>query len=183
MDDNSFVSKEIYWIKEFYPGSQNLLPKNLNNVLAFGIIWNIFEGVLNDVIINKKGGKEDFSYYTKINCLIDSYGKKIRREDFLEEFNYFLKRYKDKDLTKELNFRDDKFTEKKAKEFLEDIFANSSEESPCKEDMVKALGYIIYRIRNNYFHGIKPTKSLPSQNENFRNVNRVIINLLETIKR
>ena len=109
--------------------------------------------------------------------------RQMDREDFLEEFNYFLKRYKDKDLTKELNFRDDKFTEKKAKEFLEDIFANSSEESPCKEDMVKALGYIIYRIRNNYFHGIKPTKSLPSQNENFRNVNRVIINLLETIKR
>ena len=40
------ISKEIEWVRIFYPGGDELKPKELGHILAFGIVWNIFESII-----------------------------------------------------------------------------------------------------------------------------------------
>lgn len=47
-------------------------------------------------------------------------------------------------------------------------------------DSVAALLIVIYRLRNNLFHGLKWSDELRGQLENFNNANSALMNALET---
>ena len=49
-------------------------------------------------------------------------------------------------------------------------------------DIIKAIIMIIYRYRNNLFHGEKAIASLPMQKDNFINANKFLIACLEATK-
>ena len=49
----------------------------------------------------------------------------------------------------------------------------------CTLDKVKALLFIIYRLRNNFFHGKKYECNFKDQNENFRYANEILIKIIE----
>jgi hypothetical protein len=175
-------SKEIRWIREFYPGAEDLKPKELNHVLAFGIIWNIFEGVLSKDIKSK-------SFYGYFNGALEKYAELLdeRREDFSEGYKYFSNRYQgltDEEVRSALLFRTSQKgvrDEDKAYKLVCNTLRKEKFEDIPTEEVLKFLGYIIYRLRNNLFHGEKRYSDLPNQNKNFEHANRVLINILDPI--
>ncbi len=175
---NNYNSKEIHWIREFYPGAEELKPKELNHVLAFGIIWNIFEGVLTE--ISEKG-----SFYQKFDRALKVYLRKFNKEEFEDEFNYFSRRYQNQNIKKSLNFREGKKyqEEEKACKLVSNSLQKGNFKEIPTEEIIQCLIYLTYRLRNNLFHGLKPFISLPAQNENFKNSNSVLIKFIDTIKR
>lgn len=175
-------SKEIRWIREFYPGAEELKPKELNHVLAFGIIWNVFEGVLSRDIKSKW-------FYEYFEGALKKYAELLdeRRDDFFKEYKYFSNRYKgftDEEVKIALLFRTSKKGDKKEDEVYKLVCSTLRKEKfediPT-EEVLKFLGYIIYRLRNNLFHGEKRYSDLPNQNKNFEHANRVLINILDPI--
>ena len=78
-----------------------------------------------------------------------------------------------------LNFREN-LNEEKALNKIVDTFNNSS---PKLENIILSIGYIVYRLRNNLFHGLKPFTTLKGQNKNFKMSNNFLIEFIDTIKR
>jgi len=52
-------------------------------------------------------------------------------------------------------------------------------ENPSCEEMIEALLKIAFRLRNNLFHGEKQIEKLYEQNENFKQINLLLMNLIE----
>ena len=93
--------------------------------------------------------------------------------------SYFAKRYRGTDLTQVLHFRK---SEKNKCDFVTKVIRETDVENIETVDMIKALGYIVYRLRNNLFHGIKPFISLHEQNRNFMEANMILIAIIDAIK-
>lgn len=121
-----------------------------NNILGleFLLVWTVFETINFDKFMNIKKIK-DFSF-----------GGKIIFDTELEEiFNKFKKRYKDKEKVRNLCYeKSDCYGCKKNSDCL--FYKLNSKEDDIKvQEKIYFLLYIIYRYRNNMFHGNKGIQS------------------------
>lgn len=141
----------------------NFNEKELASVKDFSLIWNVFE---NDVCHN--------------NCSVQRLKEKIDSieidiNDFVLFLKYFQNRYGANGIISErfdyLNFRpNDK------RQLVEDVILSKNTDP---NDIALALSIIVYRFRNNLFHGIKNMQEIDKQNENFENANGILITLLK----
>ena len=60
---------------------------------------------------------------------------------------------------------------------LVEAVLNGNEISP--EKVLLAILMIVYRYRNNLFHGEKSIRDLPNQIDNFRNANQLLMVFME----
>lgn len=109
-----------------------------NNVTGFLMIWTIFEQGLFSGYIRFDELKK---FSVKNQCFIAS-------ETILDDnFTYFHNRYQNKEFYKNLVHNENK-------QEIEEI-RNAEIEKINNEDKLKFLLYIVYRYRNNIFHGNK----------------------------
>jgi len=90
-------------------------------------------------------------------------------------FDYFKNRY----VTNGQPTDPYKTFEFKSKKIKSDVFGYLSRETPSNEQKLKALLCIAFRLRNNLFHGQKQVDKLYEQNENFKQINLFLMNLIE----
>ena len=97
-------------------------------------------------------------------------------------FNAYQQRYLSGGRTNQsfeaLLFRDNA-SDKKYKKLLKSILENSEAEANKK---VFACFIIIYRLRNNLFHGSKNIATIARQNDNFIKANKVLMSFLSFLK-
>jgi hypothetical protein len=110
---------------------------NDKNVVGFLIIWTIFEQ-------KKCSGFLKFSELTNLKIEISW------KDEFEEEFTYFYSRYQDPKLYNNLRHKEDK-------EDIKTILSNRGDVT--NEDKMYLLLYVVYRYRNNIFHGNKSPES------------------------
>lgn len=138
---------------------------DLEMVGNFLILWSLFENRCCNGNANK----------ASIENVIEKVEKSFDDEILDEVFNYMRTRYAGAKNFKNLNFRTGGGDEK-MKTHCEKVF--SGEES-SKEDKLKAVLYVIYRYRNNLFHGSKQIPNLQQQKDNFNASYKVLIECIE----
>lgn len=137
--------------------------ETLNEIKNFTLLWNIFES-------------EIFNNSFSINQLANVIrGKSLNFVEFHEIFAYFQSRYIENGVTNNrfgfLNFRP------RDREVL--VSDALLENNVSGNDKILAIGIIVYRFRNNLFHGMKDFRFLNNQIENFSQANRYLQIILD----
>jgi hypothetical protein len=150
----------VEWINERY--GTNYTEEQLVNVKDFSLLWNIFE----NVVCNS-------------NCNVDLLDEKLNPIEFdIEIFRYNLEYFKNRyildgdtnDRFEHLHLRNGD-----RREFVVSVLLGNDD---TPNDIVLALAIIVYRYRNNLFHGLKDFMRINLQEENFINANNVLKSIL-----
>lgn len=168
---NIQIRKEIIDVVEnsYEYGRGNISDRSLSLVTEFLLLYSRFE---------RKCIKE--AGYDNIYDLIDKIDETVLSEDFprQEIMDYFRKRYvkegKENTTFAKLKF-ENKSKSRKGRELCKRILINGGNES----EELKCMLHIIYRYRNNLFHGSKPFIDIESQKENFEMSYKVLIELIK----
>ena len=133
-------------------------------IFNFAMIWNLFE----DRCMGKK------AQISKVNNLVESLIS-INNLEVDAIFDYFKDRYKVADNiynTESLSWRSN---EKTYRNFVIEKFRDTQ----CShQDKIKAVLYIIFRLRNNLFHGEKDIAIINEQKRTFVLVNKFLMDLI-----
>lgn len=150
-------------------------PAEINNVLYFALLWNVFEDTLVGAKTAARAGvdRPPSADLKKIRTAVEKMQAErlLNADDFTPYLEEFRHRYLNDEggLTRfDFNFmRSEERDELNLRAIIEGTRDNSV-------DVVVGLLTIAWRLRNNLFHGIKFIHELPEQNENFGIVNRVL---------
>lgn len=159
--------KTTQWINEKF--SVSLTDKDYNGLTEFLLLWNLFEDRL----------FENTFTIEKAERYINGYINRFNPDVCNRAFEYFKKRYTNIELGivtyplfEELNFRR---TDKK--EFVDSVLVA---DSPSLKDKVLASIIIIFRYRNNLFHGLKDITQINYQQSNFVEANKMLKIFIES---
>lgn len=161
---------EVEWIND-YLKSANIVPsmEELQSIFYFSFVWNLFEGKVCD----------EFCDCPKLEKVVDDLAAKNKLVliDFQPHFEYFRSRYvqgnSTNSLFKKLCFR---AKEEWAEDIVDEVLRGIREDV---SDVVKALAFIAYRFRNNWFHGIKRLEKIDNHTDSFKHLNHILIKLIE----
>lgn len=163
---NMNASKEsaIDWLKKQNPDFGNLTLTELNTVMHFTLVWSYFEATKLATCASSKS--------------IQAWAKKadFNFSKFESSFNYFRNRYFE-NTESDLNFKGLNFKNNIDKDFVKKNIQNNKQNST---DNVAALLIVVYRLRNNLFHGTKWGNGINGQKENFLYATQALIAACET---
>ncbi|MBB6681447.1 hypothetical protein H4O20_08330 [Aequorivita sp. 609] len=150
----------IEWINNKF--GTNFTENDLKNIKDFSLLWNIFENLVCDR-----------------NCTINRIEESLNQiefqiEDFEDHLNYFKERYTADNNTNE-RFEYLRIVPNARKEFVKQVILGNDNNTSNK---ILALAIIVYRYRNNLFHGEKNFMLLNEQEENFSVANQVLTSIL-----
>lgn len=138
----------------------------IQQVLSFCLIWNLFESKVCGCSANP----------TKIMDAVASLpSEKKQVTHFQISLDFFRSRYfpnghEDPRFT-DLNFRS------ADNECLARSVLNGSSSDPTA--VIQCLLLVVWRLRNNLFHGMKDLSHLTDQNENFEHANKILTSFLD----
>lgn len=166
----------IEWINTFF-GSTALRIKedDIKSVLHFALLWNMFESI----------GCEKAASIPTIQTFIENLFTqgRLNESDFAGFLKYFQNRYITNGVPNltfdSLKSSNEKTKERQARELAESVLKN---ETTDVKNKVLALLYIVYRLRNNLFHGVKNVTTLKSQIDNFNVANETLTTVLDLTK-
>jgi len=160
------MSNVIEWINDTIINSENdkIEANEIIDIKDFALLWNLFESLC----CNK------FANMNKINNLIDTKIDLFSQSEYQEFFDYYYNRYKNDNA---------KFSALKLrngdKELVQKVL---NDEYTDKNNQLKLILAIIYRYRNNLFHGEKNMQYIKLQKENFENANNFLMYFIEKCK-
>ena len=160
------------WLKNYEPISCHIRirKEKLSSVLPFCLMWNLFE--------SKFCNKDANSTKIKKAVITLHSSNKLMKEDIFQYLNYFKNRYLEPPLYDHTNTTFERLKlRKKNKELVESVLIKG-EKTNCTL-LLQALLIIVYRFRNNLFHGEKEVSTLHSQNENFYVANHLLAKVLD----
>ncbi|SHK05334.1 hypothetical protein [Pseudozobellia thermophila] len=151
----------LQWINEKL--NVDLNNEDLDSIKDFALIWNIFESKVCGMNFSPNRVQEGIN------------SKKYKIKDFSEELKYFQNRYV---TDGEMNYRFPflYFRNKKSEEFSKDVLLGNKSEV---NEVILGLVLIIYRLRNNLFHGVKDMAVINEQKENFEMANYILSKILD----
>lgn len=167
---------ENEWLREFLKMDFNspALTK-IESIKNFALLWNLFERYF-------------CAKYAKLPQIESNINKLIKDNYIFPEtiykncYDYYRQRYLTKNKTNKLfeglGFRENA-SDVKYKQILKSILENPDSEIKKR---ILACFIIVYRLRNNLFHGSKNIATLNTQNENFEIANQVIMSFLSFLK-
>ncbi len=152
-----------------YEDSNNFLQSR-RFLFEFAVIWNIFE---------KKKMRNHASIFD-----VSDFVERLPSIDNIninEIFEYFKNRYTNNpnyaNLFEALRWRD------KEKDKKDETHRILLDKDSIDKDKIKAVLYIIFRLRNNLFHGEKSILTIDQQRETFNLVNSFLLDVIETPNR
>lgn len=148
------------WINDNF--DTELKEDELTSIKDFSLIWNIFE---NRVCEN--------------HCSVNTLTVKLSEIDFnLNCFNgsleYFKNRYTSNGTTNDL-YDSLSFRANDNKQLVTAVLLGQENGT---NEIILALSIIIYRLRNNLFHGLKQIETINEQRRNFEVANKVLKEIL-----
>lgn len=164
---NSFSAVE--WIASNF-AHVHLDAKTQSAVVNFSLIWNVFEGQFcdNSVSVSK----------------LDLIAGEVTSEPFPEQIlKQIFRFYKDRYVENEsVNWRFDSlnFRGNDRKEVVAAIILSPDDD--ITQDAILALLIIVYRIRNNLFHGLKAFDMLHDQAQNLITASCFLSLVMESLK-
>jgi hypothetical protein len=163
--NNSTKDNDIDVLKYLYKKFNIKIDENdIEEIKDFLLLWNLFESIC----CNKRAN---------INCIdriIDSKIELFKEENYKDIFDYFYNRYKNN------NSKLEKLNLTLARKKLVQNVLNDNYQD--KNNKLKFIISIIYRYRNNLFHGEKDLKFIKLQKENFTKTNKFLMYFIEICK-
>jgi len=149
------------WINLRY--GTNFTEDDLKSVKDFTLMWNIFDSVTCST---------HFSIVRFEQILINQ-NYDINR--FLPFLNYFKERYV---VNNEFNnrFQHLNFRNNDRKDLVKEVLLGNNIN---EKEIILALIIIIFRFRNNLFHGVKDIQVIDEQRSNFENANEILKIIME----
>jgi len=129
-----------------------------SEIKNFTLLWSIYE----NLIFNNSFSIEQLE--DKIN------NRNIQFSDYADIFTYFQVRYTDNGTLND-RFYFLYFRPNDRESFVRDVLLGQIGDDASK---IIAIGIIIYRFRNNLFHGLKDIRQLHGQIENFYFANKYL---------
>lgn len=164
INEQHFCAKT--WIKHLQNGGTNLNDETIHVVSSFALMWNIFENGLcgNSANSTKLGNIcRDIQITPELSEQIESSLSHFKQRYVTgTEFSQYFDG---------LNFRPND-----NKTHVESVLLGTA---TTNKDKLLALLIIIYRFRNNLFHGLKRIGSLNDQVENLDTANRLLAAVLQ----
>ena len=156
------------WISENMGESIKIEQGQLDAVSDFTLMWALFEA---------SESEEESNMFSKIKGVSEKVVKKLKHSCSLDDFLYFL--------DKPLNYwskryiRDDEHSDRYEHLGLNDEairvvlpVLKGKDDNPAHK--ICACLYIVYRYRNNLFHGNKDITLLEDQTENLNNASELL---------
>ena len=156
---------EIKWLEKYV--GKSIEKANLQNIHNFVFFWSLFESKVckNSANVNSICDK------------VDELASKGRLSivDYNEFYKYFKERYVSSGKVN-YKFNSLSFRSNDKKELVKKVL----ESDECDTGIViKALLIIVYRLRNNLFHGTKRIETLDTQIDNFKITNKLLATVIE----
>lgn len=149
------------WINKRF--GLSLREKDLKSVRDFSLIWNIFEATVCET---------NFSI-ARVEQALEN--RKFDQAEFEPVLAYFKNRYVTNNAVNQ-RFQQLHFRRNDRGPFVEEVLLGRIKEA---KQVILALSIIIYRFRNNLFHGLKSIREIDQQNRNFENANDFLKTLLD----
>ena len=155
------------WLVNNAPGYDELSEEEKSEIMHFSLLWSLFEAR----VLNTSASPR--SIQTKINS--PETAELLDHTEFENYRNYFSQRYIENGNT---NFRFPHlhFRRNDNQGLVERVLKYETNDV---SEVVIALLTIVYRYRNNFFHGIKWAYKFKEQLDNFRISNELLIQMLE----
>lgn len=157
----------LEWLYDNAPGFRELSADERNAIMGFSLRWSLFEAKA----LNTRGNAASIlaaaSRWAEHGLLTD--------QTFEPALSYFRNRY----------YRDGEFTyhfehlHLRAADRQELVEAVLKKEDGDLMDVAAALLIIVYRYRNNLFHGLKWAYEIRDQYENFTHAYSVLMRAIE----
>ena len=155
------------WLEQYAPGYQELQCDERLAILHFSLLWSLFEAE----VLTRNGSVDS------IANAVNQWARKklLTKEMFGQQIKYFRRRY----------YVDGKFTydfkqlhleRSGSPKLVKDVLRN---EDANAERVATAILIIVYRIRNNLFHGEKWSYGLRGQLDNFNHANAALMKAIE----
>lgn len=170
---------EIDWLRRFLGNPESLRNEaTITSILRFSLMWNLFEKVIVGTDIRRR------SFASRIQDKVENIRDYLDEDRFLKFYRYFVNRYVEDGSTNEsfnthLHFQHNDMKDLVKRVLLEGYGSGDDKNIP---DMVTAILIIVYRFRNNLFHGQKNILTLDLQVPNFKEANEAIAVFLECVQ-
>lgn len=151
---------EIVWLQDYIGDSFS--KKRLENVRNFVFFWSLFEGV----VCNNNANVDEIC--RKVDTVIKQGNVSI--VDFEEFLQYFQSRYVTSGNVNH-QFESLSFRGNDKKELVKEVLEGKAKDI---SNIIKALLIVVFRLRNNLFHGKKKMETLETQIDNFRITNKLL---------
>jgi hypothetical protein len=148
------------FIKEYLPEFNQLNEEEVNEITNFTLMWSLLEKIDSNARSLVANGALD------INLITDS-------------LQYFKTRYFNKDLNALTPYYDGLKIEHRLPKYRDLILKMFTDDDINAQEKISALLLIIYRLRNNLFHGEKWAYGINGQSENFTHASKVIANVIK----
>lgn len=163
-------SNSSAWLQKYFEKAGLANEPKLPNLKDFVFLWMIFEG-------NLCGSEANIPKLKNIVSNLDN-NNKLEIDKLRSIFNYFRDRYLEDGRTNS-KFDGLKFRTRGGDIVAKELVKNTLEvDNPAEKDIADSLLIIVYRFRNNMFHGIKTLGKIVSQEENFHYLNKILIHFL-----
>ena len=159
------------WLEKHAYGYENLSGKERQAIAGFSILWSLFEAQALGRSANAQKIVE------KCNALCARPIGSVREDCFSDSLAYFRKRYT-KDRETNSHFERLHFRQNDLRNLVENVLLYR--ESTTADKLAACL-IIIFRYRNNYFHGIKWATEFRDQQKNFEESNKLLAFVLDQL--
>ena len=161
------MDEVLKWIQKKYYNELN--EQKIKEILYFTLIWNIFENKCCDR--NAKISTHPRKIAQNING--------VSEQKINQIFDYFKNRYIANGTINKI-FKDFSFDKNNSfNEYKKFVKEKLEAQKVILKEQIQVLLYIAFRLRNNLYHGVKDVKKLYEQNENFRQINIFLMEIID----
>ena len=156
------------WINDHVPGWEHLPDREKAEIVSFSILWSLFEARVFDCEIASSD-----AFWEKVDEWNGA--GMLDPNPFQQEIDYFRDRYiTNGDTNRHFGHLNIRRTDKE--ELASRVLAGELDDI---ENQVATALFIVYRYRNNFFHGEKWTYEFEGQLENFSTANQILMEAIE----
>ena len=161
----------IDWLERYAPGLQALSPQERGAITHFSFLWMLFEARVLKTRASAKAIIEASRQWAEDG--------RFTSETFGQELAYFRARYV-ADGAFTYHFGHLHLRRNDAPDLVKRVLKG---DDVALEEVAAAVLIIVYRFRNNLFHGVKWSYELEGQLENFMHANMILMRAIELHER
>lgn len=162
----------VNWLENYFRQEVLFDNEHLQPVLWFSLVWNLFETIACQKFAKEKAIRDSVNFADQHNVLnAIKYGQQL---------NYFRQRCLRFNTTEE--YLERLFQPNKDLAMKNAVRKALDSEVNDVNNIVLALLFIAYRIRNNFFHGSKEIRTINMQTELFNAVNQLLTDYIDDVR-
>lgn len=154
----------VEWLERTVPGFDNLSEEERAAIRDFAMLWSLFEGT----VLGAQGSAQSLVDFVDT---LQAHGA-VDVTDLAPAIAHFRGRYYSNGAFTPAFDQHLHFRANDQRPIAEAFVSGAANDAP---DMLKGLLIIVYRLRNNLFHGLKWAYNIEGQLDNFRHANDTLM--------